>query len=147
RFLATLYGYLPEYNNVQSPALTGGDEAIVNDEVSRNWDSRRLARGGQSKVDPASSSWDLFIALRDCNIFLENIDLPFDLEDSERQRWIAEAKILKAYFHFFLMRMYGPIPIIDKNIEVSEGLEAVRVTRDPVDEVVTYIVQLLDEAI
>lgn len=147
RFLATLYGYLPSYNSYQFPALTGGDEVVVNDEVSRNWDSRRLARGGQSKVDPASSSWDLFIALRDCNIFLENIDLPFDLEDSERQRWIAEAKILKAYFHFFLMRMYGPIPIIDKNIEVSEGLEAVRVTRDPVDEVVTYIVQLLDEAI
>lgn len=147
RFLATLYGYLPEYNNVQSPALTGGDEAIVNDEVSRNWESRRLARGGQSKVNPASSAWDLFIALRDCNIFLENIDLPFDLEDSERQRWIAEAQVLKAYFHFYLMRMYGPIPIIRENIDVSEGLEAVRVLRDPIDEIVAYAVELLDEAI
>lgn len=147
RFLATLYGYLPNFNEVQSVALTGGDEAIVNDEVSRNWDSRRVARGGQSKVNPASSSWDLFIALRDCNIFLENIHLPFDLEDSERQRWVAEAQILKAYFHFYLMRKYGPIPIIRENIDVSEGLNAVRVTRDPVDEIVNYIVELLDEAI
>src|SRR5690606_41444927 len=116
-----------------------------NDEVSRNWESRRLARGGQSKVNPASSAWDLFIALRDCNIFLENIDLPFDLEDSERQRWIAEAQVLKAYFHIYLMRMYGPIPIIRENIDVSEVQEAVRVLGDPIDESVANALDVVDE--
>jgi hypothetical protein len=85
--------------------------------------------------------------LRDCNIFLDNIDKPFDLTETEKRKWIAEAKFLKAYFHFYLMRMYGPMPIIRENIEVSSGVEAVRVSRDPVDEVADYIVELLDEAI
>lgn len=154
RFLATLYGYLPPFASTSNPALTAGDEIAVNDNISRNWQGHILARGGQSKVVPLLGFWgntntvrNTFVALRDCNIFLDNIHLPFDLQDYERNRWQAEAKVLKAYFHFYLMRQYGPIPIVRENIEAGEGLDAVRVRRDPVDEVVAYIVELLDEAI
>jgi hypothetical protein len=154
RFLATLYSYLPPFASINNPALAAGDEISVNDNVSRDWPSRRISRGGQNVTSPSLGYWgntgtvkNLFVALRDCNIFLANIDKPFDLREDERTKWIAEAKFLKAYFHFYLMRMYGPIPIIRDNIEVSSGVDAVRVSRDPVDEVTTYIVQLLDEAI
>lgn len=154
RFLATLYNYLPQYEGVnQNPALASGDEIAVNDNVSQLWPSRILARGGQTKVSPLLGYWgtggveNLFIALRDCNIFLENVDKPFDLLPDEKKRWIAEAKFLKAYYHFYLLRMYGPIPIVRENIEVSAGVDAVRVSRDPVNEVAGYIVELLDEAI
>lgn len=154
RFLATLYGYLPPQASVNNPALTAGDEIAVNDIISRNWQGHILARGGQSKVTPRLGFWgntgtvsNLFIALRDCNIFLENVDKPFDIQDFERERWIAEAQVLKAYFHFYLVRMYGPIPIVRENIEAGAGLDAVRVSRDPVDKVVDYIVELLDEAL
>lgn len=154
RFLATLYSYLPPFSSTNNPALAAGDEIEVNDNVSRNWSSRRISRGGQSVVSPSLGYWgntgtvsNLFIALRDCNIFLENVDKPFNLTEDEKKKWIAEAKFLKAYYHFYLMRMYGPIPIIDENIEVSSGVEAVRVSRNSVDEVSNYIIKLLDEAI
>jgi hypothetical protein len=88
----------------------------------------------------------LFTALSDCNISLENIDKPFDLEDYERTRWIAEIKFLKAYLHFWLFRMYGPIPLIKENIHVSEKGDASMRYREAVDDVVEYIVSLLDEA-
>lgn len=155
RFLATLYGYLPNYGSVfQNPALTAGDEIAVNLGVSRDWPGRIIGIGGQNVGRPLMGHWgnqgtisNMFIALRDCNIFLDNLDRPFDLQDFEKKRWIAEAKFLKAYYHFYLMRMYGPIPIIRENMEVSEGQDVVRVSRDPVDEVADYIVALLDEAI
>lgn len=154
RFLATLYSYLPAYSSINNPALAAGDEISVNDNVSRDWASRRISRGGQNVTSPNLGYWgntgsvkNLFIALRDCNIFLDNIDKPFNLTETERKEWIAEAKVLKAYFHFYLMRMYGPIPIIRENIEVSSGVEAVRVHRESVDLVAAYIVELLDEAI
>lgn len=155
KFLATLYSYLPAYaSESANPALAAGDEISVNDNVSRDWAARRISRGGQNVVSPLMGYWgnrgtakNLFVALRDCNIFLENIDEPFDLREDEKRKWIAEAKFLKAYFHFYLMRMYGPIPIVRENIDVSSGVEAVRVFRDPVDEVVGYIVELLDEAV
>lgn len=155
RFLATVYGYMPPLASPSNPALVGGDEIVLNTEFSqRTYNSQvRISNGGQSVANPFLGYWgsgavdNLFVALRDCNIFLDNVDKPFDLLEDEKVRWIAEAKTLKAFYHFYLMRMYGPIPIVDRNIEVSEGVEAVRVERDPVDEVGAYIVQLLDEAI
>jgi hypothetical protein len=56
-------------------------------------------------------------------------------------------KFLKAYYHFFLMQLYGPIPIVRENLPVNSTPEEVRVYREPVDEVTEYIVQLLDEAV
>jgi hypothetical protein len=53
---------------------------------------------------------------------------------------------MKAYLHFYLFRMYGPIPITDVNIPVSAPPEVVKVKRDPVDKVAQYISDLLDEA-
>ncbi|WP_339707597.1 RagB/SusD family nutrient uptake outer membrane protein [Algoriphagus aquimarinus] len=154
KFLATLYSALPPYSSINNPALAGGDEIYVNDVVAKDWPARRIAKGGQNVVSPSLGYWgntgtvrNLFIALRNCNIFLDNIEKPFNLTETEKVKWIAEAKALKAYFHFYLMQMYGPIPIIRENIEVSSGVEAVRVSRQPVDEVAAYIVELLDEAI
>ena len=89
----------------------------------------------------------MFVALRDCNTFLDNIENVPDITYTERTRWIAEVKALKAYFHYFLMQLYGPVPVVRENIDVSSDLEAVKVVREPVDVVVAYIVGLLDEAL
>lgn len=53
----------------------------------------------------------------------------------------------KAFYHFWMMRMYGPIPIIKENIPVSAGEDEVRVVRDKIDDIVTYIVSLIDESV
>ncbi|WP_250690537.1 RagB/SusD family nutrient uptake outer membrane protein, partial [Parabacteroides sp. ASF519] len=110
----------------------------VNDPYMNFWSG---AKSGDSFVIPAL--WD---GIRDCNIFLENVDKVTDLPSYERDRWIAEVKFLKAYYHFYLFRMYGPIPIMDVNLPVSATPEEVKVYREPVDNVVDYIVNLLDEA-
>ena len=69
------------------------------------------------------------------------------LEEDERQRWLAEVKVLKAFYHFWLLRMYGPIPTIKTNIYVGATAEEAQVPRESVDDVVAYIVELLDEVI
>src|SRR5690606_13909502 len=83
---------------------------------------------------------------RDCNIFLENITSVPDMEEWEKALWTSEVKFLKAYYHFWLFRMYGPIPLIRKNLPISASVEEVQVPRNTVDECVEYIVTLLDEA-
>ena len=42
--------------------------------------------------------------------------------------------------------MYGPIPLIKENLPISSTSEEVQRYREPVDEVVSYIASLLDEA-
>lgn len=159
KYLFTCYSYLP---NPTVPAtnqgMISGNECWVSVNGSSSYyfdslDGFNIARGYQNTNDPLLNYWDggkggnnIFVALRDCNIFLENIDKPVDLEEYEKERWIAEVKFLKAYYHFYLLRMYGPIPVVEKNLPVSSTPEQVKVYRDPVDKVVKYIVSLLDEA-
>ncbi len=150
KFFFTLYGYLPEFSDVNgNVALVGGDEIWTH----QTWTAMQLSQGQQSKANPLFDDWGdgsrhkPHIALRDCNIFLNRINDVRDMTTDEKDRWIAEAKFLKAYYHYHLLRMYGPIPIIDENIDVSEDVLSVRVERDPVDDVVNYIVSLLDESI
>jgi hypothetical protein len=68
------------------------------------------------------------------------------VESADRERWIAEAKFLKAWYHYVLFKRYGPIPIVDVNLPIDAGVEEVKVYREPVDKVVDYIAALLDEA-
>jgi len=157
KFLFTCYSYLPNPTDFWTyPAHIGGDEIWWNIDQPNftNNVAIKMANGTQNSNDPYQNFWDggqggssLFIAIRDCNIFLENIHKPRDIEDYERVQWIAEVKFLKAYYHFFLMQLYGPIPIIRENIPVSATPEEVRLYRDPVDDVVAYIAELIDEAI
>ncbi|SFB90632.1 Starch-binding associating with outer membrane [Parapedobacter composti] len=152
RFLFTCYSYMPLHSSLTgNPGFTAGDEFwLHNNYTTPGWE---IARGGQNVVNPYLNFWqgtegakDLYQGIRDCNIFLENVGNVPDLPEFERNRWIAEVKFLKAYYHFWLVQMYGPIPIKRENLPVFAGIDEVKVKRDPVDECFAYIVQLLDEA-
>jgi hypothetical protein len=113
-----------------------------------------LVRGTQNSANVGLNYWDgendgkaIYRSIRRCNTMLENIDQPVDLTPAEKQRWIGEVKFLKAYYHYYLVRLYGPIPIIKTNLDITASTEEVRVARSPVDSVFSYIVQLLDEAV
>lgn len=159
KYLYTCYSFLPDLANLAAnPTLVAGDEIwmayprIVPQALS--WDY--IARNMQNSNRPVANYWDgdnegqpYFMAIRECNTFLENVsDLSKvkDLSIDKRARWIAEVKFLKAYYHFFLLRMYGPVPIIDKNLPISAEAEKVQVRREPVDKCVQYISDLLDES-
>ncbi len=156
RFLFSCYSYLPKLSNIEkNPAFTSGDEIWLHENYKTpGWE---IARGFQNVVNPYLNYWqgtrqgsgaasDLYQAIRDCNIFLENVESVPDLDYSERVRWIAEVKFLKAYYHFFLIRMYGPIPLKKENLPINADIDDVKVRRDPVDDCFDYIVELLDEA-
>lgn len=164
KYLFTCYSYMPRNGNVvYNTAMLAGDELwIPPQDRAINSNSFDIARGLQRITDTYVDAWEghyqgagpndnypLFDGIRHCNIFIENLEdensVP-DITMAERQRWIAEAKFLKAYYHFCLMRMYGPIPIMDKAIPVDAPEDELFVSRKPIDEVVDYIVQLLDEA-
>ncbi|GAA4304797.1 RagB/SusD family nutrient uptake outer membrane protein [Compostibacter hankyongensis] len=155
KFLFTCYSYMPHYGAPEgsggNPGFVAGDEIwLTPNNASNAW---QIARGNQKVVQPYTDFWrggnggiDLYQGIRDCNIFLENIDMVPDMEEFEKNRWIAEVKFLKAYYHFWLLRMYGPIPLIRENLPVDADREAVQLFREPVDTCVAYIVRLLDEA-
>jgi hypothetical protein len=135
-----------------NPALMGGDEAwSIIDSDAPVWNDAlfRIARGFQNATSPLGGwFWvNLYQGIRVCNIFLENIDMAPDLPEGEKLQWIAEVKVLKAYYHFYLFRMYGPVPVVKQNLSINASPEELKISRNTVDEVVEYIVEILDEAI
>ena len=156
KYLFTCYSYLPQEGHPdKNPAFSGGDEAWTYWPMTEDFfylDPYNIARGNQNRADPYMNYWDgfdgksLWQGIRACNIFLENVDKVVDLQPYVKARWVGEAKFLKAYFHWYLFRMYGPIPIMDKNLDITAPPEAVKVPRQPVDSVVNYISNLIDEA-
>lgn len=150
KYLFTCYSFLPELGNLStSPGLYGGDELWFV-RPTANYAPWEIAKGNQNVNSPKLDYWNsikpLWRGIRECNIFLENIWKVDDLEQFEKEQWEAEVKFLKAYYHFFLLRMYGPIPIMKENIPINASEEEVRVSRQRVDEVFDYIIQLIDEA-
>lgn len=153
KYLYTCYSYMPRNGNLGSdPSIMGGDEmwSIINPSPAQYNDAMfRIARGYQNSTSPlGDDNWvSLYKGLRDCNIFLENVGNVPDLDGWEKNQWIAEVTFLKAYYHFYLVRMYGPIPLIKKNLPIDVGVDEVKVYRDPVDSCFSYIVKLIDEAL
>lgn len=162
RFLFTCYSWIPRgFELGSNPALLSGDEFWLNSTANYsqgsypNW---YIALGTQNVNSPLLNYWDgnsqggespseLWRGIRECNIFLENIhDVP-DMDEEEKNRWAAEVTFLKAYFHYYLLRMYGPIPIVDENTPTFEDPDQVVFERQPVDAVFAYIVQKIDEAL
>lgn len=156
KFLFTCYNRLPNQNaEWDYPGNVGGDEIWWDIDYADlgNKSGSRIATNSQNITTSYQNYWDgneggepLWQGIRDCNIFLENIDRVPDMEEGERLRWISEVKFIKAYLHFFLLELYGPIPIVDVNLEVNSDPEEVRVKRRPVEEVIEFVVNLLDES-
>lgn len=162
KYLFTCYSYMPlNGDGWYNAGMMGGDEIWIpqgNQTYANpaNW----MAQGLQSSSLVLLDAWRgrnfgstngkrLFGGIRNCNIFLENVsnrNKVADLELDTRVRWLGEAEFLKAYYHFHLLRMYGPIPIIDVNVPIDADAYESYVERAPVDDCVNYISALLDSA-
>lgn len=81
-------------------------------------------------------------AIRHCNTIIDNIDnitVPLEaLPQSDRDQILDEAIILRAYFHWMLISMYGPLPFMEGNLSVDFGGWK-ELTRPTYDEVANRI--------
>lgn len=87
-----------------------------------------------------------------CNVFLSQITPETSLIHSggalvttaEKQRWIAEARFLRAFYYYDLVTIFGNIPIIDRPME---AVEKNTVVKSDYAEVMKFILADLDAAI
>ena len=154
QFLNRIYWYMRNgHNGVNGDYLdAASDDALsVN---SGDPDVYKLAVGrySASSTIPSDMIWtDPYGLIRRVNILLNGIDVvPFnttyiDALGNARPLNVsmkAEARFLRAYFYFELMKRYGGIPIIgDKVYDLNENIE---VPRSTFEQTVKYIVSELD---
>ncbi|RYF88313.1 MAG: RagB/SusD family nutrient uptake outer membrane protein, partial [Chitinophagaceae bacterium] len=92
-----------------------------------------------------SSRWnDGYQAISRANTILERIDA-IEMDATLKARYIAEAKFIRAYLYFELVRTYGDVPLVTKSLTSSLN-EAYEYGRTPVAEVYAQIEKDLAEA-
>ncbi|WP_207421585.1 RagB/SusD family nutrient uptake outer membrane protein [Desertivirga brevis] len=166
KYLFTCYSFLPKHGDGWFNAgMFAGDEMWLPQNDLAHWHNAfRIAQGQQNANQPLFDEWSgnrkgngdfnwhlkIFMGIRHCNIFIENMKdmskVP-DITLTERERWIGEAMFLKAFYHYYLLRMYGPVPIIDENTPEDASADELYYKRMPVDDVVNYVSDLLDQCV
>jgi hypothetical protein len=68
-----------------------------------------------------------------------------NISDGQRARYIAEVKFLRAYYYWNLVRCFGGVPKVTKNIETQEDIANANV-RASAEEIYSFIRQDLTDA-
>lgn len=86
--------------------------------------------------------------IRQASIFVNHIDMLNDrVTAEERTDYKGQARFLKAYFYWILLRTFGPVPIIsDEGIDYMREYDNIAQPRNTYEECVNYICEELVKA-
>jgi hypothetical protein len=58
---------------------------------------------------------DAYILIRDCNYFMETLpNYASNFSAADVKNWLGEARFIRAFTYFALVKRYGGVPIVDK---------------------------------
>jgi hypothetical protein len=150
--LSKVYSYLPDDPSTEYTTWTLGDEWIGR--ITTPTQAIGIMAGLQNSDTPLLNIWDgatgvpsLYEGIRSANIFLDYIDIVEDMTAEEIADWKAQVTFLKAYYHFLLLRQYGPIVIMRKSIPLDAVSDDLFLRRDKVEDCFNYIIELMRDAI
>ncbi|WP_321020042.1 RagB/SusD family nutrient uptake outer membrane protein [Bacteroides sp.] len=150
-----LYYGLPVYWNTVEGKMNTGIFEMMSDcwhshtdwnGINRKYYSGSYKAGDEDSSDDTRFGYtkeNCWEAIRAALLFVENVDRVPDMDDAEKKRLAAEAKVIVASRYFDLFRHFGGLPLIKETYDVQPSYELPRAT---VEETVKYMVGLLDEA-
>jgi len=107
----------------------------------RYWYVDQFIMDGSNEITLAT--WNLtYQGIGKCNIVLDNIE---DAEVENKNRYIAEAKFLRALYYFHLVKYYGDVPLVTTGVQSPEEAFAQN-ERTPKEQIYDLIVSDLNDA-
>lgn len=89
---------------------------------------------------------EMFKGIKRCNIFLANIDnITFDMNEVERTGWIAEVRVMRAFYYLQLIKRFGGVPIMKDSYSVDHDYGSD--VRNTFEECVDFILEECDLAL
>ncbi|GAB3512366.1 RagB/SusD family nutrient uptake outer membrane protein [Spirosoma knui] len=126
------------YNEALSDnAYTAQGSAVGNPEA--------IASGSFTSTLPKfQNDWSFYYqGIKSCNIFLTNVDQNTTLPADVLARMKGEVRFVRAWHHFNLMKWYGDVPILDRDISPDE---AKTIARSPRATVLKFVMDELTAA-
>lgn len=157
RFHRYIYTGIPDMSNIiitdAYASLTGLDNPwpAVSDELkSAQNNVKTIPTIGYHAGSADLSRWSLYKQIRQANEFIayahvipQNGDVADFIDEKELALLKNEARFLRAYYHYLLFELYGPIPIMTEIADPSAA--DLDYYRNSVDEVVAFIDKELNE--
>lgn len=140
-YLSNIYSWLPSEANYaddggwRSPFTGGSDEM----EIAFGGAYAHLINAGSwnsSNIDRVPVWKESYAAIRSLNNFLYYID-GANATPTQIKHWKGEAYFLRAFFHFLVMRAYGPIPLMEHVVASDEDVSWI--VRQPIDKCAEFI--------
>lgn len=150
-YLNTVYSAIPSYyvhyffNAFLAGITDEAHDSDVGNETSsmaNQWLSGALTPSN----DPTGGGYSAFWGgIRHANVFLANIDEANVTTGNNKERFKAEARLLRAFYYLELVKKYGPLPIFDQPLESDFNYTSL--TRPTFQEVTDFIVSDCDAAL
>ena len=159
QYLTYAYTLLPDGLNrfsreaMLASATDDAEFAIESAEI------QQFNNGSWNALNNPDNVWNRYYSgISKCCTLLENtnhVNLDISRLDPDKQveyanslkdirMWRAEARFLRAYFHFELLKRYGPIPIVTSTLSINGNYE--NTPRPTMKEVVDFIAKECDIA-
>lgn len=150
-FLTDAYADLPLENHFTDMADIN-PFVLASDELNVPWPEKfgkLMNRGAMNPYNATGRVWiNMYEGIRKCNVFLENIHLTpvgKDFTQKEKDTWIGEALFLRAIYHFYIIRVYGPCIIMDRTVKPDDNFNELQ--RSPLDDCIQFVLDEMDRAI
>lgn len=134
-------GYLQDVSSKKSIPFNFADDMYFGDESEgyMRWKSGQYTEAG-SRGETQNVWKTAYKGIKQVSVFLNHIDMNKQFSIREIADMKGQAHFLRAYFYWFMLRMYGPIPIVpDEGVDYMAEYEEIAQARNTYDECVEYI--------
>lgn len=98
-------------------------------------------------VPTGSLGWWGYLEVRKVNDFIEKIPTA-KITDIEKKRFIAEARFIRAFHYFAMVKRYGGVPLVTATQNYEEGqIESLKIPRAKEQEIYDFIASEIDAAV
>lgn len=139
--------YITQVYKILPGGGSGGHDGDATTDNARHGIKWAQGNAAYGVFDPQDEGWaDDYKNIRICNVLLKRIEdiTTTSSELKRKEEIIAQARFFRAYIYFHLIRRFGDVPYVDREITLVESYE---LTRDSKDEIYNKIMEDFDYAI
>ncbi|MDR1524370.1 MAG: RagB/SusD family nutrient uptake outer membrane protein [Tannerella sp.] len=143
-YLYNIYAKLPDDRSIWN----GVPWVAASDELDICWERYYCTNINVGSWNPTTNYHDVwgdyYKSIRASFVFENNVDRCAELSDDLKIQYKAEAKFLRGFYYWLLLRQYGPFVLLESETDQNDDWNTY--PRTPYDDCVAYICRMMDEA-
>lgn len=118
-----------------------GDRDIAYDPKEGSQLSYNKFKLGEYNENEFNEVWPrCYKGIYQASVFIHNIDMNPTMTPEERLDYKGQARFVRAYFYWLLLRKYGPIPLMpDEGVDYTQSYDQIATPRSSYEEVADFI--------